>query len=210
MAQVGLDYICATAERFFAVSAVLNNMVQVLPENPSVRLLKHIIRCYMRLSDNARAREALRQCLPSLLMDPGFTSCLKDDIQTRGSVFTAINTAALLSDNLQSSTQACYSASNAKTLSRRWKGLLPESSHQHTQALCSRWQVLLPESSMISRYLTRIVLDCRAWKVNSIMVYIMRMVFPACSSKSWGETFTQGELQFQVWLCNVGGWHSCW
>lgn len=82
--QGGLDYICATAERFFAVSAVLNNMVQVLPENPSVRLLKHIIRCYLRLSDNQRAREALRTCLPPLLMDIGFTSCLKDDMQTRG------------------------------------------------------------------------------------------------------------------------------
>ncbi len=82
--QGGLDYICATAERFFAVSAVLNNMVQVLPENPSVRLLKHIIRCYLRLSDNQRAREALRTCLPPLLMDLGFTSCLKEDMQTRG------------------------------------------------------------------------------------------------------------------------------
>ena len=59
-------------------------MVGSLPEAPSVRLLKHIIRCYLRLSDNARAREALRQCLPSLLVDPTFTSCLKDDVQTRG------------------------------------------------------------------------------------------------------------------------------
>ena len=88
--KVGLDYICATAERFFAVSAVLNNMVGVLPENPSVRLLKHIIRCYLRLSDNARAREALRQCLPPLLMDPGFTSCLKEDIQTRQYAFSRL------------------------------------------------------------------------------------------------------------------------
>lgn len=84
LSQGGLDYICATAERFFAVSAVLNNMVQVLPENPSVRLLKHVIRCYLRLSDNARAREALRQCLPPLLMDLSFTACLKEDMQTRG------------------------------------------------------------------------------------------------------------------------------
>ena len=82
--QVGLSYICATAERFFAVSAVLNTMVAALPEQPSVRLLKHIIRCYLRLSDNSRAREALRQCLPPLLLDGGFTSCLKDDGQTRG------------------------------------------------------------------------------------------------------------------------------
>jgi CCR4-NOT transcription complex subunit 9 len=82
--QVGLHYICATAERFFAVSAVLNAMVAALPEQPSTRLLKHIIRCYLRLSDNSRAREALRQCLPELLLDKRFTACLKDDTQTRG------------------------------------------------------------------------------------------------------------------------------
>ena len=75
--QGGLNYICATAERFFAVGAVLGNMVAMLAEQPSVRLLKHIIRCYLRLSDNPRAREALRQCLPELLRNPQFTSCLK-------------------------------------------------------------------------------------------------------------------------------------
>ena len=48
-AQVGLSYICATAERFFAVGAVLSSMVTGLAEQPSVRLLKHIIRCYLRL-----------------------------------------------------------------------------------------------------------------------------------------------------------------
>ena len=52
--DVGLNYICATAERFFAVSAVLSAMVAMLAETPSVRLLKHIIRCYLRLSDNPR------------------------------------------------------------------------------------------------------------------------------------------------------------
>lgn len=83
LVQVGLNYICATAERFFAVSAVLNSMVQSLSEAPSVRLLKHIIRCYLRLSDNSRAREALRQCLPGQLLSPPFTACLKEDTQTR-------------------------------------------------------------------------------------------------------------------------------
>ena len=76
-AQVGLSYICATAERFFAVGAVLSSMVTGLAEQPSVRLLKHIVRCYLRLSDNPRAREALRQCLPDLLRNPAFTACLK-------------------------------------------------------------------------------------------------------------------------------------
>mmetsp|Transcript_12242 Transcript_12242/g.44672 ORF Transcript_12242/g.44672 Transcript_12242/m.44672 type:complete len:294 (+) Transcript_12242:153-1034(+) len=81
--EVGLNYICATAERFFAVGAVLGSMVTSLAEQPSVRLLKHIIRCYLRLSDNPRAREALKQCLPDLLRDPSFTACLKDDMTTR-------------------------------------------------------------------------------------------------------------------------------
>jgi hypothetical protein len=55
---VGLNYICATAERFFAVGAVLGNMVVMLAEQPSPRLLKHIIRCYLRLSDNPRYVDA--------------------------------------------------------------------------------------------------------------------------------------------------------
>lgn len=79
----GLNYICATPERFFAVAAVLNSMVTGLTEQPSVRLLKHIVRCYLRLSDYPKARDALMQCLPDPLRNPQFTSCLKDDITTK-------------------------------------------------------------------------------------------------------------------------------
>eukprot|EP00741_Cyanophora_paradoxa_P008136 tig00001264_g7873.t1 len=81
--EVGLSYICATAERFYAVSTVLSNMVLSLIEQPSVRLLKHIVRCYLRLSDNPRAREALRQCLPESLRDSTFGGALKDDPTTK-------------------------------------------------------------------------------------------------------------------------------
>eukprot|EP00742_Colponemidia_sp_Colp-10_P001758 GILJ01001881.1.p1 GENE.GILJ01001881.1~~GILJ01001881.1.p1 ORF type:complete len:312 (+),score=33.49 GILJ01001881.1:55-936(+) len=81
--DMGLSYICATAERFYAVSTVLNNMVQSLADAPSVRLLKHIVRCFLRLSDNPRAREALRQCLPDALRDTTFAHCLKDDPTTK-------------------------------------------------------------------------------------------------------------------------------
>ncbi|KAG5578882.1 hypothetical protein H5410_049509 [Solanum commersonii] len=81
--DVGLDYICTTAERFFAVARVLGNMVSTLAEQPSSRLLKHIIRCYLRLSDNPRACDALRGCLPDILGDTTFQSCLRDDPMTR-------------------------------------------------------------------------------------------------------------------------------
>ena len=48
-----------------------------------MRLLKHVVRCYLRLSENVRAREALRQCLPASLRDQTFAVTLKDDQGTK-------------------------------------------------------------------------------------------------------------------------------
>ena len=79
----GLSYICQTYERFYAVGTVLSNMVQQLTQTQAVRLLKHVVRCYLRLSDNPRAREALRQCLPEPLRDATFGHVLKDDVATK-------------------------------------------------------------------------------------------------------------------------------
>lgn len=94
--ETGLTYICHTYERFYAVGTVLSNMVTQLVETQAVRLLKHVVRCYLRLSDNLRwvalyvgsvrrpmltgcdrAREALRACLPEPLRDNTFASLLK-------------------------------------------------------------------------------------------------------------------------------------
>ncbi|MCJ1380484.1 Cell differentiation protein rcd1 [Xylographa soralifera] len=81
--DLGLGYICHTYERFYAVGTVLSNMVTQLVEQQTVRLLKHVVRCFLRLSDNARAREALRQCLPEPLRDATFQSVLRDDAATK-------------------------------------------------------------------------------------------------------------------------------
>ncbi|KAF8742513.1 hypothetical protein AX14_003913 [Amanita brunnescens Koide BX004] len=75
--ETGLTYICHTYERFYAVGTVLSNMVNQLVETQAVRLLKHVVRCYLRLSDNLRAREALRACLPEPLRDQTFSNLLK-------------------------------------------------------------------------------------------------------------------------------------
>ncbi|KAJ6754111.1 hypothetical protein OIU79_026863 [Salix purpurea] len=64
--DVGLDYICTTAERFFAVGRVLGNMVAALADQPS-----------------SRACDALRSCLPDMLRDATFSSCLREDPTTR-------------------------------------------------------------------------------------------------------------------------------
>ena len=77
--EAGLNYICATPERFYAVNNVLSAMVTKLLETPSVRLLKHVVRCYLRLSENAQARDALRQNLPDALRDNSFTAVLRSE-----------------------------------------------------------------------------------------------------------------------------------
>lgn len=75
--DAGLNYICATSERFYAVSTVLSSMVAKVLENPSNRLLKHIVRCYLRLSEHGRACDALKQCLPESLKDQSFAQVFK-------------------------------------------------------------------------------------------------------------------------------------
>jgi len=81
--ETGLYYICQTYDRFSHVAMILGKMVIQLSKEPSQRLLKHVVRCYLRLSDNTRACEALCQCLPDQLKDETFATCLKDDKSTK-------------------------------------------------------------------------------------------------------------------------------
>ncbi|TMW99064.1 hypothetical protein EJD97_003072 [Solanum chilense] len=81
--DVGLNYVCAISKSFFEVIQVLGNMVGAVAEQPSSRLLKHIIRCYLRLSDNPRACQALKIFLPNMLRDNTFSSCLREDSMAR-------------------------------------------------------------------------------------------------------------------------------
>lgn len=109
--DTGLAYVCMTYERFFAIGTVLSNMVNSIVETQAVRLLKHVVRCYLRLSDNSRcvfmrvgstrahssltpffvrAREALRACLPGPLRDATFSQLLKNDHITKRCLATLL------------------------------------------------------------------------------------------------------------------------
>lgn len=95
----GLSYICTTYERFHTVAAVLAKMIDQLnamgagsnsgpnpaqsQSNSTGRLLKHVVRCYMRLSDNLEARKALANILPEPLRDGTFSVILQDDVATK-------------------------------------------------------------------------------------------------------------------------------
>ena len=79
----GLNYICKTSERFFAVASVLQKMIeeQYTTNNakPSKRLIKHIVRCYLRLCDDQRAWQALEQVFPKFLNSGAVDGLFRDD-----------------------------------------------------------------------------------------------------------------------------------
>merc|ERR1712126_636322 len=79
----GLAFACQTYERFSHVALILGKMVHHLVKHPSPRLLKHVIRCYFRLTENTRAKDALGQCLPGPLKDQTFAEQIKDDPSTK-------------------------------------------------------------------------------------------------------------------------------
>ncbi|XP_039690701.1 CCR4-NOT transcription complex subunit 9 [Medicago truncatula] len=80
--NAGLAYVCDTAEQFFTVARVFDMMLSSLKNQHSPRLLKLIIRCYSRLSEHSRARDALTSCLPNMLKDFNFINCLYEDSTT--------------------------------------------------------------------------------------------------------------------------------
>ncbi|GLT46664.1 hypothetical protein SLA2020_204070 [Shorea laevis] len=84
MHDEGLQYCCRIAERFYAVGHVLANMVEYLAKEPSPRLLKNIISCYLRLSQSPRACHALSRFFPMRLSDDTFVG-FKDDPAAKSS-----------------------------------------------------------------------------------------------------------------------------
>jgi len=71
----GLNYVCNTAERFYAVSTVLYNMINGVPTS---RLIKHVIRCYARLAENSRVSSILKENLPPCFRDKQFFNNLDE------------------------------------------------------------------------------------------------------------------------------------
>ncbi|KAF3325695.1 cell differentiation protein RCD1 isoform X3 [Carex littledalei] len=77
--DIGLRYACATAERFFCLHMILCSMVASSTEQPSARLLRHIIRCYLRLSLHPRYlqdEDVTRVALTQLLDNTTNNQCL--------------------------------------------------------------------------------------------------------------------------------------
>ncbi|XP_054260431.1 CCR4-NOT transcription complex subunit 9-like [Macrosteles quadrilineatus] len=86
----GLMMICETHERFARVATALGIVVNELAKDSTcsdefqhVGVMLHlVVQCYWRLSQNCRAREALKRCLPDELMDGTFSQFVDDEFST--------------------------------------------------------------------------------------------------------------------------------
>lgn len=67
----GLDYVCQTGERLFAVAQILKDIIEDIAENEKddQRLLRHIIRCLLRLSENPKAAQQLIRFVPKCIQN---------------------------------------------------------------------------------------------------------------------------------------------
>ena len=78
----GLEFTCKNPARFSQLSSALSNMAEALDHSPSLRVLKQVIRCYFRLSDNQIAREVFKISFPISLSDGTFENLLEADQPT--------------------------------------------------------------------------------------------------------------------------------
>ncbi|XVF20996.1 hypothetical protein REPUB_Repub12eG0052700 [Reevesia pubescens] len=84
LSEKGLKYCFILADRYLSVSHALAIMVERLAEEDkqnSPRLLRNIIGCYLRLSENERTRQRLSSYIPSKLVDNTYINILRGDTE---------------------------------------------------------------------------------------------------------------------------------
>ncbi|KAJ9551872.1 hypothetical protein OSB04_015917 [Centaurea solstitialis] len=83
MYDEGQRYCGSFPERFYAVVRVLTKIVDQFHGKPSLQLLKHILTCFMRLSEVSRPCDALNKCYPARLRDPAYLNFVCEDLTVR-------------------------------------------------------------------------------------------------------------------------------
>ncbi|KAI3702568.1 hypothetical protein L6452_28311 [Arctium lappa] len=81
--EEGQRYCGSFPERFYAVVQVLTKIVDQFPGKPSLQLLKHILTCFMRLSEVSRPCDALSKCYPARLRDPAYLNFVCEEPTVR-------------------------------------------------------------------------------------------------------------------------------
>lgn len=71
----GLLYVCQTEERLLALAQILKDIIEDIARDTRAgkdgqRLLRHIMRCLLRLSENSNANERLAEYIPNCIRNP--------------------------------------------------------------------------------------------------------------------------------------------
>lgn len=78
----GLVYVCQTGDRLYAVAQILKDIIEDIAKDPKSdkdgqRLLRHIMRCFLRLSENQNAVTSLATYIPDCIRNPN-NNVIKD------------------------------------------------------------------------------------------------------------------------------------
>lgn len=86
MDENGLTYVCYTEERLLALAQILKDMTEEYSKDPASpgdkdvqRLLRHIVRCFLRLSENQNAIMKLVEFIPECFRSLNSISITKDE-----------------------------------------------------------------------------------------------------------------------------------
>ncbi|KAE8685891.1 Detected protein of unknown function [Hibiscus syriacus] len=84
----GLKYCFIIVERYLGVSQCLANVIESLGEEDEnlPRLLRNVIGCYLRLSENQRTRPQLSRYVPWKLLEYKYVNILQGDPETLGNL----------------------------------------------------------------------------------------------------------------------------
>lgn len=99
MDENGLHYVCQTDERLLALAQILRDIIDDIArdaksDKDGQRLLRHIMRCLLRLSEDPKANERLAEFIPECIRNPN-NDVIKDD-QVRKWYFTLMRNLRLI------------------------------------------------------------------------------------------------------------------
>ncbi|KAJ1847284.1 RNA-binding protein, CCR4-NOT complex subunit Rcd1 [Coemansia sp. RSA 2708] len=83
----GFHYVTSHPKRLHTVLVILNNVVNQMVAMPSGRLLKSVTKCLIRLADNQKAKEEMREGMSEHLRDSTFAHVLAEDVSYRRLIY---------------------------------------------------------------------------------------------------------------------------
>ncbi|KAJ2746518.1 RNA-binding protein, CCR4-NOT complex subunit Rcd1 [Coemansia sp. BCRC 34301] len=86
----GFSYVTSHPKRLHTVLVILNNVINQMVVAPSGRLLKSVTKCLIRLADNPKACEEMREGISENLRDSTFAQVLAEDVSYRRLVYQLV------------------------------------------------------------------------------------------------------------------------